>query len=76
MPTQLAFTSRSDRPPLTVCTRHVERSGAELDRIASTSNYGRRVLRRWHTGQIGDSGAPMPGDRLNDYRVAVPGTLG
>jgi hypothetical protein len=40
-------------------------TGAELDRIASTSNYGRRVLRRWkQTGQIDDSGDPGPGDRL------------
>lgn len=24
-------------------------TGAELDRVAGTNNYGRRVLRRWHT---------------------------
>lgn len=30
-------------------------SGAELDRIAGTNNYGRRVLRRWRTcGGVGD----------------------
>jgi len=29
-------------------------TGAELDRIAGTNNYGRRVLRRWKpTGQVG-----------------------
>jgi hypothetical protein len=31
-------------------------TGAELDRVAGTNNYGRRVLRRWKTsGQVGDS---------------------
>lgn len=38
-------------------------TGAELDRIAGTNNYGRRVLRRWrYAGQlpsaIGDRGSP------------------
>ncbi|WIV60916.1 DUF2637 domain-containing protein [Amycolatopsis nalaikhensis] len=32
-------------------------TGAELDRIAGTNNYGRRLLRRWrHQGRIIDSG--------------------
>ena len=31
-------------------------TGAELDRIAATNNYGRRVLRRWRRdGQIPDT---------------------
>ncbi|MEV7038314.1 DUF2637 domain-containing protein [Amycolatopsis sp. NPDC051061] len=36
-------------------------SGAELDRIAETSNYGRRVLRTWKaTGRLDDLGNPPP----------------
>lgn len=37
-------------------------TGAELDRIAQTNNYGRKVLRRWaNTGQITDRGGPARG---------------
>ncbi|WP_328876770.1 hypothetical protein OHT76_15885 [Streptomyces sp. NBC_00287] len=41
-------------------------SGAELDRVAGTNNYGRAVLARWRrTGRIPDTvgGAPMNGGR-------------
>jgi hypothetical protein len=38
-------------------------TGAELDQIAGTNNYGRRVLRRWRTaGQIADSSPAKVGD--------------
>jgi hypothetical protein len=33
-------------------------TGAELDRIAGTNNYGRRVLRRWRASQAGRSNTP------------------
>jgi len=32
--------------------------GAELDRVAGTNNYGRRVLRRWRTTGRGPDGCP------------------
>ncbi|MCR3749378.1 hypothetical protein [Lentzea californiensis] len=41
-------------------------TGAELDRIAGTNNYGRRVLRRWlqagqlPTGTIGSPKSSVP----------------
>ncbi|MGI8307065.1 DUF2637 domain-containing protein [Saccharopolyspora hattusasensis] len=36
-------------------------TGAELDRIAATKNYGRRILQRWkHTGRIGADGTIEP----------------
>jgi len=31
-------------------------SGAELDRIAGTNNYGRRILRRWRAAGHGPPG--------------------
>ncbi|WP_020663240.1 DUF2637 domain-containing protein [Amycolatopsis benzoatilytica] len=38
-------------------------TGAELDQIAGTNNYGRRVLRRWRTaGRIADSSPAKVGD--------------
>jgi hypothetical protein len=45
-------------------------TGADLDRIAGTNNYGRRVLRRWrsegrgHAGPIAIGGNPPPGSRM------------
>jgi hypothetical protein len=33
-------------------------TGAELDRVAGTNNYGRRVLRRWRTTGRGPDGCP------------------
>lgn len=41
-------------------------TGAELDRVAGTNNYGRTVLRQWREqGRI-----PADGDRRNGHRVA------
>jgi hypothetical protein len=37
-------------------------TGAELDRVANTHNYGRRVLRRWKAGGLLDP-PPRPGAR-------------
>ncbi|MDQ7809380.1 DUF2637 domain-containing protein [Amycolatopsis sp. A133] len=35
-------------------------TGADLDRVAGTNNYGRRVLRRWRTNGRGPAGAMAP----------------
>jgi hypothetical protein len=48
-------------------------TGAELDRIAGTNNYGRRILQRWKcTGRIGDDGTTEPWrpTRTNGERAA------
>lgn len=43
-------------------------TGAELDRIAGTNNYGRRVLRRWKTaGWIADGDPANVGDSRSDH---------
>ncbi|MGW4125666.1 hypothetical protein [Nocardia sp. NPDC004711] len=45
-------------------------TGAELDRIAGTNNYGRKVLRRWQTG----GGAPADSaDQHPDREVDLDG---
>lgn len=46
-------------------------TGAELDRIAGTNNYGRRVLRRWR-----ERGHPATRCRDGDPRQVVSGTPG
>jgi hypothetical protein len=33
-------------------------TGAELDRVAGTHNYGRRILRKWRTEQDGQVNGP------------------
>ncbi len=67
---RLAVVSGESRPPTEPTAEQrmwayyaTERSkgrtptGAELDRIAGTNNYGRRLLRRWkQNGHIGESG--------------------
>jgi hypothetical protein len=70
---RLAVVSGESRPPAEPTAEQrmwayyvTERSkgrrptGAELDRIAGTNNYGRRVLRKWgRDGRIGDRGRPV-----------------
>ena len=67
---RLAVVSDESRPPTEPTAEQrmwayyvTERSkgrtptGAELDRVAGTNNYGRRLLRRWkQNGHIGESG--------------------
>jgi hypothetical protein len=44
-------------------------TGADLDRVAGTNNYGRTVLRRWRAqGRI----PPMHADRRNGHPVPRP----
>jgi Protein of unknown function (DUF2637) len=74
---RLAVVSGESRPPVVPTAEdrmwayfQTERSqgrtptGAELDRIADTNNYGRRVLRRWK--QEGRFGGGAAGRRLSD----------
>jgi hypothetical protein len=45
-------------------------TGAELDRVAGTSNYGRTVLRRWRQqGRIPPAGQ----ERRNGHLESAPG---
>lgn len=47
-------------------------TGAELDRIAQTNNYGRKVLRHWaKTGRITDGDVPARGDRAGRVAAAA-----
>ncbi len=51
-------------------TRGRTPTGAELDRVAGTNNYGRTVLRRWRKqGRI----PPADSDRRNGHPVPAPG---
>jgi hypothetical protein len=43
-------------------------TGADLDRIAGTNNYGRRVLRRWRTAGRRDTGNDADGVSPEDVR--------
>ena len=73
----LSRTSRPPRPPKAedVMWAHFQRerasgrtpTGAELDRVAGTNNYGRAVLARWRrTGRL----APTPGQA--ERRLTLP----
>jgi len=51
-------------------------TGADLDRVAGTNNYGRRVLRRWRVTGRGPGGAMAPPDPAalrRPHPVSSPG---
>ncbi|MFD8493265.1 DUF2637 domain-containing protein [Amycolatopsis sp. NPDC059657] len=45
-------------------------TGAELDRIAGTNNYGRRILRRWR--ETGQPPIPFPHENQSDTKTPSP----
>ncbi|MBE8516119.1 DUF2637 domain-containing protein [Amycolatopsis sp. H6(2020)] len=48
-------------------------SGAELDRIAGTNNYGRRILRRWRAAGHGPSDRDIPAPMEEGTLIASAG---